>query len=396
MVFRKFGKKSSEAMQNEDVVKPSDIDDGIVPSEPSEAEEVEDMEQPQPASELIGANSSALSLDGRSLIVPNDGGDEDMSSLGTSKYGGFNFSTGSAIGYIGNMKIVGRGEDYDNEGAPTPPYRSPNPSPHHYSSGAGDYDFQTTDYSVQTEEKEQARNYMEDKTEDDAKVENEHGCLPLWIATAPLWLKLVIICSTALLLGAIVLIGVGASLAKDKSGASNAQVPTLPETTAPVSVPTSPTATTSSAPPASSQQTNAPTQPPSTISVANAPTTGTILPQNTGTPTSSTVGPTVVNFFAMGGRFDEEELPLLTENLQSLPNMDGNTILFHLGDWNSPYATSCVETSYSDNVDVYSQSSVPVYFVPGDNEFNGKSSRDDGMVLIKDCTCIRFADETAS
>ncbi|KAL3907007.1 MAG: hypothetical protein SGILL_009047, partial [Bacillariaceae sp.] len=389
MGFRKFGKKS-EAAPKEDA-KRMDMDEGIVPSAPSEAEEVEDMEQPQPASDLIGPDSSALSLDGRSLIVPNDGGDEDMSSLGTSKYGGFNFSTGSAIGYIGNMKIVGRAEEYDNEGAPTPPYRSPNQSPYHHSSGAGDYDFQTTDYSVQTEEKEQARTYIEDKKEDE-DAEKEHGCLPLWIATAPLWLKLVIIGSTALLLGAIVLIGVGASLAKDKSGSSSAQNPSLPATTAPVSAPTSPALTTS-APSASLQQTNAPTnaptQPPSTISVTNTPVTGTFPPQNTELPTSTTgdqsVGPTVINFFAMGGRFDDDELPLLTENLQSLPNIDGNTILFHLGDWNSPYATSCVETSYTNNVDVYSQSSVPVYFVPGDNEFNGLLMTDSFLMLCSDC-----------
>jgi hypothetical protein len=42
------------------------------------------------------------------------------------------------------------------------------------------------------------------------------------------------------------------------------------------------------------------------------------------------------------------------------------------GDWNSPFATSCVESYYyQTNVDLYKQSAIPVYFVPGDNEFNG-------------------------
>ena len=374
MVFRRSGKKAQEE-QKDEAAKPTDIDGGMVPSAPSETEEVEDMERPQPASDLIGPNSSALSLDGRSLIVPNDGGDEDMSSLGTSKYGGFNFSTGNAIGYIGNMKIVGRAEDYDNDGAPNPPYRSPNQSPYHYSSRAGDYDFQRTDYSVQTEEKEQARNYIEEK-KDDEKPEEEHGCMPLWIATAPLWLKMVIICSTALLVGAIVLIGVGASLARDNAGSANAQDPSIPATPAPVSSPTSPPMTTA-APSAFVKQTDsptsAPTQPQSVGSETEAPTSTTTDTENPGTllPTDP-LGPTVVNFFAMGGRFDDDELPTLSENLRSLPNMDGNTVLFHLGDWNSPYATSCVEASFTSNVEVYSQSSVPVYFVPGDNEFNGK------------------------
>ena len=96
---------------------------------------------------------------------------------------------------------------------------------------------------------------------------------------------------------------------------------------------------------------------------------------------SSTVIPTIaitelpalstVNFFVMGGRFDGEDVTPLTNKLQSLPVMDCSTVLFHLGNWNSPYSTSCVEDSFIANVDIYSTSNIPVYFVPGDNEYNG-------------------------
>ena len=59
----------------------------------------------------------------------------------------------------------------------------------------------------------------------------------------------------------------------------------------------------------------------------------------------------------MGGRFDGDDATVLVDGLQSLPNMDGNTVLVHLGDFNSPYATSCVESSFQNNVDLYQQSS---------------------------------------
>lgn len=44
--------------------------------------------------------------------------------------------------------------------------------------------------------------------------------------------------------------------------------------------------------------------------------------------------------------------------------------MIHLGDWNSPFATQCSEQSYQDVDALFSTSSVPVYFIPGDNEYN--------------------------
>lgn len=342
----------------------------------------EERDAPQRASELIGYDSSALSLDGRSLNIPNDGTDEDMSSLGTSKNGGYNFSTGNAIGYIGDMRIIGRAEEYDNEEeAPVPPYRSPMPSPYPHSGGAsaGDYDFQRTDYSVQTEEKDGDGPPMiaNKKEEDKKKNKTKSGCLPGWIVGAPFWLKIVIICSTALLIGAVVLIGVGAALAKGGLRSSSDKQDQNQSST-PAEVPAPPGVTTT-APTASAVQTSppaggtgAPTENPT-----KTPLDSTLVPNSntTGIPADDSTGElsisSAVNFFAIGGRFDDEALSALTDDLQTLPNINGNTVMFHLGDWNSPYATSCEESSYSQNVEVYQQSSIPVYFVPGDNEFNG-------------------------
>jgi hypothetical protein len=369
----------------------------------------EQRNPPQSANELIGYGSSALSLDGRSLNIPDYATDEDLSSLGTSKYGGYNFSTENAIGYIGDMRIVGRAGEYDNEDRPpVPPYRSPTRSPYHHfsSSTGGEYDFQQTDYSVQTEDLGGPTLLVEKKEDDEKEGKEKHGCLPAWIVGAPFWLKLVIVCSAALLIGAVVLIAVGANLAKNGLRSSSGdQAPNQPST--PVGVPPPPDTSTSTPtssthvrdPVAPELSTSRPTNsdshssPPVAIQTNN-PAASTETPasspsvtqfNSTSVPTSSLSESTsesntnevpissTVNFFAIGGRFDGEALSALTDDLQTLPAIDGNTVMFHLGDWNSPYATSCVESSFAQNVEVYQQSPVPVYFVIGDNEFNGTS-----------------------
>mmetsp|Transcript_4098 Transcript_4098/g.6852 ORF Transcript_4098/g.6852 Transcript_4098/m.6852 type:complete len:226 (-) Transcript_4098:112-789(-) len=44
--------------------------------------------------------------------------------------------------------------------------------------------------------------------------------------------------------------------------------------------------------------------------------------------------------------------------------------MVHLGDWNSPFSTECDEESYQQVSLLYEASAVPVYFIPGDNEYN--------------------------
>lgn len=394
------------------------------------------MGRPTPASDLIGADTSAISLDGRSLIVPDTGMEpfDDMSSLGTSKYGvgdgggggGANYY-GASIGYIGDMRIIGRASDdnYDDVapatagGAASTSKRS---SSRHsyindmsYAIGA-DYSVQDVEGVLPPESDAGFDNSME-KDDDPSNNNNKDvGCLPTWLATAPFWLKIVIVSSTALLIGAVVLIGVGASLATGGSSSSssstttttNQNVPAGPAPTqvpnagfpAPTPVPNTgvdgtespieavPTESTMTAapsarppvqPPVEVNSTKppvagAPTEPPATI--GNAPTQSpayTELPIETAAPSTAnqpSTAPTTISFYVMGGRFDGEALAQLTTDLQMLPT-NNNEVLFHLGDWNSPFATSCDEASYGLNAETYQQSSVPVYFVPGDNEFNG-------------------------
>ena len=361
------------------------------------------------ASELIGHDSSALSLDGRSLIVPDYGDVDDMSSLGTYKYN-YRGDGGSTVGYIGDMRILGKANNGDTDQSMATALENKTSSRYENDPALqyGDYDLQTYGASSQSgaegKEVNLSKSYDEEKQKEE-KAEKS-GCLPQWITEAPLWLKLIFISSTALLIGAVVLIAVGAKLSTENQISSSSlqdQNPSSTSSPTPIDVtfqtgvpadsvagpgpenaivyPDQPVVTITSNPTISPSfapakvvlsPSNSPIE---TISapVAEVPTTATAVPTVAPTVTPSQY-PTLstVNFFVMGGRFDGEDVAILTDGLQSLPNMDGNTVLFHLGDWNSPYATSCVENSFIANVDIYQQSSIPVYFVPGDNEYNGK------------------------
>ena len=57
--------------------------------------------------------------------------------------------------------------------------------------------------------------------------------------------------------------------------------------------------------------------------------------------------------------------------------------MIHLGDWNSPVATNCSAQSYADNEVLYNTSSVPVLFVPGDNEYNDCPNPEAALALWK-------------
>lgn len=74
----------------------------------------------------------------------------------------------------------------------------------------------------------------------------------------------------------------------------------------------------------------------------------------------------VSTFYAMAGKVAGPDLP---NSLGKLPS-DDNEFLVHLGDWNANRPDACPSHIYRDFGDLMSDSSVPVYLVPGDNEYN--------------------------
>ena len=423
------------------------------------------------ASALTGG--SGVSLDGESLVIPpdniqgsaEDGYDygDDVSSINTSLHDYHGGGGGGQMKILGvmdhedevphaqNTYSMSRSDDDDD--ADTYGYDElPRNKSAQAIATSGMYEHKTPSYSrssgralgssrggggggsrtsgsrtsqsrgtSQSKKSSSHNSYPKKSFSQDSDDDEDRGCLPLWIVDAPSWLKLVIIMSTALLVGAIVLIGVGAALAMNNSDDSVDQQtlqqqnpgdggspPTFgfAPTPAPVTIITSPPAdapTTPSGsdggdmptgspptePPVSSPTTPdeeedgdgdgnevaAPTDPPQVVSPPTEVPVGDTAAPTTGAPMKAPTTPepmdTMVQFFVTGGRFTGDALESLPGQLQTLPNIDGDTVLFHLGDWNSPYATSCVESSYTDNVELYQNSAVPVYFVPGDNEFNG-------------------------
>lgn len=303
--------------------------------------------------EFMGPDSSGMSLDGKSLIVPDYGDVDDMSSIGTSKYA---------------YQVEG-----DNE--------------------KGRSSKSSLERKLSRVEKDpEIQNEKEEKKYEGEDEERSSCCVPRWIARAPLWLKLIIVTSIALLLGAVVLIAVGAKLSVSSLNQTQKSEGTInpppvdvapqievsppktelivPETSDPTKTPT--IAPIKPTPPPVPAVTSSPTTRPTALPTA-APTNATVTIVPTIAPSSApTQTPTssAINFFVMGGRLDGQNGANLANRLQMLTNISGNAVLFHTGDWNSPYATGCSEESFIANVEVFKQSSVPVYFVPGDNEFN--------------------------
>jgi hypothetical protein len=93
------------------------------------------------------------------------------------------------------------------------------------------------------------------------------------------------------------------------------------------------------------------------VVATDAPTDPLVVPPITGTTTV---------FYLAAGRPLDDELDLFQENLDKLPTK--GDFMVHLGDWNSPFATRCNKASYASVDQLYAASSVPVFFVPGDNE----------------------------
>lgn len=347
-------------------------------------------------SSLIGA-SSGISLDGESVRLPGDDGfvPDDISSIHdvSSYHQGANFARPK----IKIMGTVGSTEEGNNDHV-TPASIALSDQMRRIDQRAAKEKKKSRPSSHSVPQGEAVSTRSPPDTAKTSKLSGSSGarksesnwCTPQWVQVAPRWLKVVISFSLALLVGAVVLVTVALSTdlaSKDKSnvssrltGPGSSSLLSPSPTQAPHKIynvwsgtpqPTRfvvtkhpvPTSGTSPAP-----QTANRSQSTSLRIPANNSASTPSQPDNSST--SSGYLPEVTTFFVIGGRFTyDDNLP---DELRSLPARGGTSFLVHLGDWNSPYATGCDEQSYKDVNALYSNSSIPVYFIPGGNEYNGK------------------------
>jgi hypothetical protein len=321
-----------------------------------------DAQSIQGAASLIGG--SGVSLDGQSLILPDDSryveGD-DMSSIATSNYGGRGQSFGAA------------GVAAEEPAVPPVPF----------------------DAATGVPAEEAAE---EVGSESKYGAGRAGGCctMPLWLRDSPSWLKAIIVLSVALLVGATILVGVAAGINGNENSSNNNSAGSVTETT-----PTETTAAPTPAPAPALSSSPAPTMSPTesmkpTImpfpGQTQAPTTSpslspTVAPtlEESESPTEDP-GPstTVITFYVTAGRFQEDGSTVLEDGLPQLPTDNDNAFMVHLGDWNSPFATNCDSNSYTVVNTLYSTSAVPVYFIPGDNEYNDCPNPEEALDLWYD------------
>lgn len=193
----------------------------------------------------------------------------------------------------------------------------------------------------------------------EGKRREKRSCLPLYIRNAPAWIKCALFGSCVLFILAVVLVSITLGVyfgGNDENGEGSSGIEqgdageVNPATLVPTLTPVVATASPTSEP----VPTTAPTFAPS-----GAPT---VYDEN------------IVRFFVTGGRYPEALRSQAAGLLALLPQIP-YTSLFHLGDWNSPSVTNCHIEAYEEVAELFSHSSVPVYFVVGDNEYNGTCGR---------------------
>jgi hypothetical protein len=291
--------------------------------------------------------------------------------------------------------------------------------------------------------------YMKNTSKLSVHQKQRRSWMPKWVSTAPTWLKCFIIISTAFLVGAVVLVTVALTTAlanetatspatvdyPSPSASNDHQIVSSPAPTSPTGMlpfdsygaaddlvdddagnkentmadsmtpsPTvnkdpSPTVAESSSimvtlePTGGGKPTDEADDAVTSVPTAQSSTTtnsdATTVVDQVGS-TSAQYDPYVTTFFVTGGRFTNDDLSLLPSQLQSMPARGGTSFLVHLGDWNSPYATRCDKQSYDDVSDLFSNSSMPVYFIPGDNDYNGTYCKgiNCGIVLWPVCAGV--------
>jgi hypothetical protein len=185
--------------------------------------------------------------------------------------------------------------------------------------------------------------------------------VPLWVRQAPTWLKVVFLLSVLLLVGAMVLVVVGLVLAMSSNdedtnaltGGGNGTFPPSTQTTlAPAATPTI-------------DETLPPTAPPSDFPSTSMP---------------SLMDADLLTIYVTMGEIGDE-----FEQLSSIPTASGNSFMVHVGNWNTDIIEDgCEDMDYDEVKGIYSSSSVPVYFVVGDNEYGGKSKFALGPISYQD------------
>jgi hypothetical protein len=74
----------------------------------------------------------------------------------------------------------------------------------------------------------------------------------------------------------------------------------------------------------------------------------------------------IITVYLTSGRYPYDVLESASSQMQEIPNQ-GTSFLVHLGDWNDPENSSCGEDSYQGISQLFQSSTVPVYFVTGEN-----------------------------
>ena len=189
-------------------------------------------------------------------------------------------------------------------------------------------------------------------------------CFPVWIKRAPTWLKVLLVLCVGILIAAMGLVVYGLTVAVQNQNQSSS----------------------------SSASTNAGVTTPTNTSTGR-PINNRTDDQNKPKPpkTNDTVVPTnlssIVAFYVTGGSYSGTVQTNLPALLSSLPNSiylptnttnmatfnmtEDDLFMVHLGDWNTPSVSGCELQEYSGVASEFQSSAVPVYFVVGDNEYNG-------------------------
>ena len=293
---------------------------------------------------LIGG--SGISLDGQSVQIPGDASDcgDDVSSMHSSVYRHDSRRSGGESSHT-DLRILSRFSEAEAEKCEE-----------------GGKETLVIVATTKSNESTQGTSPMTIKSS--GSSHKRFACVPVWLQRAPGWLKCFVGTSLVLLVGAIVLVAVGLSLAitsDDGSGNSKSETTatetgSLPDTTMETLAPTL-------APTLSPTATPAPVWPP-TFSPTAQPSTAA--------PTQP-IDLEEIRFYLTAGQYRGVDLEEAPNRLKELPTRLGTSFLVHMGDWNNPAQTNCDEASYEAIADLYRSSSVPVYFVVGDSEYTGKS-----------------------